>query len=46
MWFSIFILLMLIISMVQSNNRTKKLELRLKELQWKIESMEHSTVGN
>jgi hypothetical protein len=45
MWFNVFILLVVIVTALQWKSRMKKLELQLKELQWKVESMEHVAVN-
>ena len=44
MWFDVFLLVILVFSLVQERSRVKKLELRLKELEWKIESIDHSAI--
>jgi hypothetical protein len=44
MWFDVFLLVILVFSLTQERSRTKKLELRVKELEWKIESIGHTVV--
>ena len=44
MWFGITSLVFLIVSLTLIDKRIKRLELGIKELQWKLESVGHSTV--